>query len=130
MIVGIAYTEMNENVRAQIVRDFLALGEPGFYRDMGESAPDSILRMLGWRKTEADPEFYVSYSTGENALEIQTDRPVVSRDLSLKPSQSSVLYESSNPYYLRPQSRNGPNMTEQLLNRTPPRGFGTVPYLT
>lgn len=122
--VGIVYTEMNDSVKAQLVRDFLILsGEftDIAYFDQSGSVDKSIMEELGIPKTNTLPVLYLVYKTGESWPYTDSSVPVVQRDLKPPNVGPNLDPEPRVGYYLKPQGRDGANLTERYLNRVYPR---------
>jgi hypothetical protein len=127
--VGIVYDEMNQSVEAQVTRDFLLLSgefsDLAYFDQKGEMSA-SLMEELGIPKTDALPNLYVVYKTGEKWP--YTDPGITRVERDLKPEVKGPLLDC-NPqvgYFLKPQGRSGANLTERYLNRSYPRGRGVV----
>lgn len=127
-VVGLIYGEMNEDVKAQITRDLIILNadwdfdlvDPAGKLDIG------LLDMLNIKTTVELPTIYLVYKTGEKWPDSPLGVQRVERDMC--PSNANTGLDPSERvgYYLKPQGRDGANLTERYLHRSYPRGRGIV----
>lgn len=131
--VKLFYDTLDSQVQAQIVRDLLVMGgewEMGIsMKDVPEADKNALmpfLEELGIPESFGNPELYIVYKTGDDWPPHPTDCPVVERDLSPGESDISLDGEARIGYFLKPQGRDGANLTERYLNRSYPKGRGYV----
>lgn len=127
--VGIVYDSMTPAVKTQVVRDFIMLASEfsdlACY-DVSGKMDTSYLDQLGVPLTTVPPVLYVVYKTGDGWPETPPGVPRVERDLKPSTISQQLSGEPSVGYFLPPQGRNGPNLTERYLNRSAPKGKGVV----
>ena len=127
--VGIVYDQMNDNVEAQVTRDFLLLSgefkDLAYFDQKGEVSTE-IMYELGIPKTDVPPILYVVYKTTDEWP--QTDPSVQRVERDLKPEVNGPRLDADPRigYFLKPQGRSGANLTERYLNRSYPRGRGVI----
>ena len=128
------YDCLDEQVIAQIVRDLLVMGgewEVGVdlrnLPDADQNTLKPFLAELGIAPSFGKPELYLVYKTGDEYPQHPIDCPVVERDLNPTGSDLRLDTEARIGYYLKPQGRDGANLTERYLNRSYPKGRGYVP---
>lgn len=127
--VGIVYDKMNDNVEAQVTRDFLLLSgeftDLAYFDPKGEVSAE-IMYELGIPKTEVPPILYVVYKTGDEWPSTDPSIQRVERDLKPEVNGPRLDTEPRIGYFIKPQGRSGANLTERYLNRSYPRGRGVV----
>lgn len=127
--VGIVYDKMNDNVEAQVTRDFLLLSGEftglAYFDPKGEVSAE-IMYELGIPKTEVPPILYVVYKTGDEWPSTDPSIQRVERDLKPEVNGPRLNPEPRIGYFLKPQGRSGANLTERYLNRSYPRGRGVI----
>lgn len=132
--VGIQYDEMTDAVELQILRDFMLL--KGEWPDVWVNDPagemdEQMLAQIGVSKTTDPPSLVINYKVGPEFLHVNTNRTVVERDLCPKDVSPKLDGDAHVGYYMRPQGRDGANLTEMYLNRSHPRGNGSFnPMIT
>lgn len=133
-VVAIYYDQMNQNVTAQIVRDFLVLSNefPGLqYLDPNGQVDKSLMQAL---HIELAPQskpvnLYVVYKCGKEYPDVpENEIRKVYRDLSPDDVRTKITQNDPDKigYYLKPQGRTGANLTERYLNRAYPKGRGVT----
>jgi hypothetical protein len=127
-VVGIVADKVNEDVKAQVVRDLIILSAQWdlVVNADPEFADDRMLEKLGIDRSDAPPTIMVIYKAGDKWPETELDCPVVKRDLKPAASAGRLDGDPHVGYYLRPQGRDGANLTEMYLNRAYPKGKGVV----
>lgn len=133
-VVLLVYDKMTESVKAQILRDLLLLSGSFLvsYRDKQGLVDDSILNQIGVIKAEdtAPDDLIIVYKTGAKWPVYDKMITTVERDLCPNDNGQRLDDEPRIGYYLKPQGRNGANLTERYLNRAYPKGKGFVmPWL-
>lgn len=127
-VIGFVADQITDDVQAQMVRDLLILsGEWDiFVSDPGSILEDALLDQLGLSRDPSPPTLMLVYKTGDIWPTVETDVPVVKRDL--KPDDCAPTLDGREQvgYYLAEQGRDGANRTEQFLNRAYPKGKGLV----
>ena len=131
--ISVIYDQMNENVRAQIVRDFLCLASefPGLkYYDRAGQVNKSLMEELGIDNASKDdvPVLNIVYKAGTDYPDYDDEINTVRRDLCPHDTAPSLTQNDDTKigYYLRPQGRAGANLTERYLNRSYPKGKGVT----
>lgn len=127
--VGILYDQMTDTVELQVLRDLMVL--KGTWPDVWVNDPanqmdEQLLDQIGVSKTKDQPVIVISYKVGPNFVNINPGRTVVERDLSPEDGTQHLDSEPRPGFYLRPQGRDGANLTDLYLNRSHPRGTGIV----
>jgi hypothetical protein len=127
-VVGFLFTEFNDNVRSQLVRDLMILkGTWDFaVSDPEAMLTDDFLSKLDLVRTQEKPTLLLVYKTTKDWPKFPYSIPTVKRDL--EPSSAEIMLDP-NPhvgYYLKDQGRDGANRTEQYLNRMHPSGKGII----
>jgi len=128
-VVGLIYDQMTDDVKAQIVRDLLILNGRWDVaaRDVTGNFDMSVLAGIGVAvETEKLPELYVVYKTGKEWPKSPTGIPAVNRDMCPDTTTDTLDFNEKVGYYLKPQGRDGANLTEMYLNRAYPKGNGVV----
>ena len=132
--VKLFYDVLDSQVQAQVVRDLLVMGGEWEVGVSMKDVPDAdkntlmpFLEELGIAESFGNPELYLVYRTGAEWPPHPTDCPVVERDLAPGESDISLDGEARIGYFLKPQGRDGANLTERYLNRSYPRGKGYIP---
>jgi hypothetical protein len=127
-IVGLYYDAYDQSIQAQILRDLLTLSvQFGAFsvNDTGGMVPKAMLEDLGLTKDGGPPELCIRYKTGEDWPETPRKVETVDRDLNPGTAEIRLHDQENNPgYYLRPQGRDGANLTDRYLNRSAPTGQG------
>jgi len=127
--VGIQYDEMTDAVELQVLRDLMIL--TGEWKDIWVNDPagqmdEQMLAQIGVSKTRDQPTIVINYKVGPEFKHVDTDRIVVERDLAPRDEAPRLDGDPGIGYYLKPQGRDGANLTELYLNRSHPRGNGVV----
>jgi len=124
--VGIVYEKMDSSIELQVLRDLTTLAAkwPIAVNDKGGDLNLELLRLSGIELTRDDPVLYIAYKTGDEWPYTPTDVQSVRRDLQIPEATLRLDPNAQVGYYLRPQGRDGANLTELYLNRTAPRGNG------
>jgi len=129
MILGIYYDKLTSSIAAQIVRDLLAVSREYEFSvlDTGGKFEKSLLQELGIPFAETGkPELAVVYKEGEAWPAYPEDTTLVKRDLMISKKKQTLSTENKIGYFLKPQGRVGPNLTERYLNRAYPKGKGFI----
>jgi hypothetical protein len=124
--VGLVYEDFNSQVELQILRDLWVLQQKWdlAVRDYGGRVSSELLRLSNLETTEDEAGLNLVYKTGEEWPYADPDVQQVRRDLEVKEADIGLDPNPKIGYYLRPQGRDGANLTELYLNRTAPRGNG------
>jgi len=129
-IVGLYYEAYNPDVQIQILRDLIALSAefgPDFsVNDRGGMVPKEMLEDLHLRTDNSPPDLAIRYKVGDTWPKVPTGIEIVDRNLTPDVSRIVLEQDAGDPNYLKPQGREGANLTERYLNRTYPRGKGIV----
>lgn len=127
-VVGFAFTEFNDNVRTQLVRDMLILLGTWQFKVSDPQAvlTDSLLSHLGLERTTDKPTILLVYKTTQVWPKTPYSTPSVRRDLQPSDVEIGLDPTPAVGYYLKEQGRDGANRTEQYLNRMHPKGKGIV----
>jgi hypothetical protein len=126
-VVGLLYDKMTDNVEIQVLRDLMILmGDyPALLVNDGPGKMDpSMLAELGISSTDEDPQLIINYKVGSRFLPVDNNVDVVERDLNPINDSPQLDGHGRPGFYLRPQGRDGANLTELYLNRSHPRGHG------
>jgi hypothetical protein len=129
--VAVVYDCMNSQVELQILRDFsiLAHDYPVALVDPKRQVNTALMDEAGINITLDPPVLCIVYRTGEEWPEPLPGIPRVARDLKPTTLKSPIDPNPKVGYYLRPQGRDGANLTEVYLNRAHPRGNGVTDAL-
>lgn len=124
--VGLVYDRMDSRVELQVLRDVITLSQKWniAVNDAGGNVNLELLRLSGVELTDDEPVLYLVYKTGEEWPYSEPGVQVVRRDLQIKKADTHMNPNPEVGYFLRPQGRDGANLTELYLNRTAPRGNG------
>ena len=131
--VKLFYDTLDSQVQAQIVRDLLVMAGEWEVGVNMQDLPDAdqnilapFLEELGVPKSFGQAELYMVYKTGEDWPQHPSDCPTVERDLAPQASEMTLSGEPHIGYFLKPQGRDGANLTERYLNRSYPKGRGYI----
>lgn len=124
--VGLVYDDMSSSVELQILRDLTTIAQqwPIEVTDNGGRLDLGLLRHAGLTITREPAVLNLVYKTGDEWPYVDPEVQAVYRDLQVKKTAPNIGKSSEVGYYLRPQGRDGANLTELYLNRTAPRGNG------
>ena len=126
--VGIVYDELNSTVEVQIVRDLLVLGGQWdiAVNDLGGKVDPKLFSEMGIPQVTSPIELCIVYKFGKDWPEHPEGVETVERDLHVSDVEVGLDPEVKIGYYLKPQGRDGANLTERYLNRSYPRGRGII----
>lgn len=126
-VVKILTTDTDDNnFKAQVIRDIVLLQAewPLALSADSQISPD-LAFALKLDIVSKSPELCLVYSTDGRWPKVDDCKRVVRRDLFVTPSEGGILDAGPHVgYYLKPQGRFGPNLTQQYLNRAYPKGRG------
>lgn len=130
--IGLVYDKMTDQVELQVLRDLMllqgqwkiAVSDPQGLMDV------AMLAELGIEKTDQPPELIINYKVGPDFKPAPSQIEEVRRDLCPPDNGPHLDPNEHQGYYLKPQGRDGTNLTELYLNRSHPRGNGvTDPFV-
>lgn len=134
--IGVVYDKMTDAVELQILRDLFILQSA--YSDLYVNDPAGkmdlqLLEQISIGPTQDQPVLIIQYKDGPEWPDVDhwfpglaTKASIVQRDLAPEPNGPTLDGGPHVGYYLRPQGRNGANLTELYLNRSHPRGTGVT----
>jgi len=128
-VVGIIYDRMTDQVELQICRDLMLL--KGEFPDLSVHDPagkmdEAMLSAVGVPATLDEAQTVIVYKTGPDWPEVDPNIDVIERDLCPGDGAPKLDGDERPGYYLRPQGRDGANLTDVYLNRSYPRGNGVT----
>lgn len=127
-LVGLLYDENTNAIQSQVARDIMALAIDHPNMEVLSSDFDWLVEGLGVKVVAAGtPSLYIRYKTGKDWPPKPDTGIVVDRDLV--PEKSETLLHQDDQavgYFLKPQGRDGRNLTNLYLNRIGPKTRGIV----
>lgn len=127
-VVGLYYEAYNPDVQIQVLRDLMALSSqfgPDFsVNDTKGLVPKEMLEDLQLKADNSPPDLAIRYKVGDSWPKVPTGIEVVDRNLTPDVNNIRLEQDAGDPNYLKPQGRDGANLTERYLSRSYPRGKG------
>lgn len=125
-IIKIATDDVtNPDFKAQVIRDLLLLmPEWDLAVSSSSNLPVDILYALKLEMKDTKADLSLVYKTKIDGEYPAGEGTVIKRDLTLTPEKGNLSLAEHPGYYLKPQGRFGPSLTQQYLNRAYPKGRG------